>query len=210
MQKICYNNILEREITMDNRLNETAFNFVSNYIENLKISAKKREEIFSNSDYMNWLEFFTRKHQNFSDDSWLYSLEEISDIDYLNVINLHLLYEGVELYAKKNYIYPTELEWGNFYRIQLNKVGYEIGMAIGQGTTFFVKRVILDKKMDFIDFYDIIKDKKCENVDDITEKLNEISNRVVELYKKGVPLEALVDRLSDTLNSIKENEKNFK
>ena len=42
------------------------------FLEQMKISSEKRKEIFSNTNYLKWLERFTIEHQSFSDDDWLY------------------------------------------------------------------------------------------------------------------------------------------
>ena len=188
---------------------EKADKFIMDYIEGLKVSEVKRKEMFSNTNYLKWLESFTIEHQSFTDDTWLYYPERISKEDNEKVANLHLLYEGIDLYAKKNYIYPTECEFGGYYRIKLDNIGYEIGMLVGQGTLFFCNRTPINKDLEYIDFNDIIGNKKKDNVDIITEQLEDLSNRVLELYKKGVPLDALIDTLDNTLTGIKKEEKNL-
>lgn len=182
--------------------------FIMDYIEGLKVSEAKRKEMFSNTNYVKWLESFTIEHPGFSDDDWLYFPEKISQEDNEKVKNLHLFYEGIELYAKKNYIYPTECDFGGYYNIKLDNIGFEIGMLVGQGTLFFCKRTPLNKDLEYIDFNDIIADKKKDGVDVIIQQLNDLSNKVLELHKKGIPLEALIETLDTTLTGIKEKEKN--
>ena len=186
---------------------EKADKFLMDYFEKLKISDEKRKEIFSNTDYMMWLENFTTYHPSFSDDNWLYFPEKISKEDNEKVNNLSLLYEGIEIYAKKNYIYPTECDFGGYYRIKLDNVGYEIGKLVGQGTLFFCDAKPLNKNLEYIDFYDIMNDKKKDGVDVITEQLKNLSNGVLELYKQGVPLAAIIETLDTTLTKVKKDEK---
>lgn len=182
---------------------EKADKFIRDYLEGLKVSETKRQEMFSNINYLKWLESFTVEHPGFSDDDWLYFPEKISQEDNEKVKNLHLFYEGIDLYAKKNYIYPTECDFGGYYNIKLDNIGYEIGMLVGQGTVFFCKRTPLNKDLEYIDFYDIMSGKKKDGVDVITEQLEDLSNRVLVLYKKGVPLDALIETLDATLTGIK-------
>lgn len=177
--------------------------FIRDYVEELKVSETKRQEMFSNINYLKWLESFTVEHPGFSDDDWLYFPEKISQEDNEKVKNLHLFYEGIDLYAKKNYIYPTECDFGGYYNIKIDNIGYEIGMLVGQGTVFFCKRTPLNKDLEYIDFYDIMSGKKKDGVDVITEQLEDLSNRVLVLYKKGVPLDALIETLDATLTGIK-------
>ena len=187
---------------------EKADKFIMDYIEGLKVSEAKRKEIFSNTNYVKWLESFTIEHPVFLDDDWLYFPEKISQEDNEKVKNLHLFYEGIELYAKKNYIYPTECDFGGYYNIKLDNIGYEIGMLVGQGTLFFCKRTPLNKDLEYIDFNDIMADKKKDGVDVITQQLKDLSNSVLELHKKGIPLTAIIETLDTTLTGIKEEEKN--
>lgn len=187
---------------------EKAKAFLDDWFEKMRISDEKRKEMFSNTNYIKWLEGFTTKYESFTDDSWLYTPTELSQEENEKVANLHLLYEGIELYAKKNYIYPTECDFGGYYNIKLDNIGYELGMLVGQGTVFFCKRTGIDKDLEYIDFNDIMTDKKKDGVDVITQQLKDLSNKVLELHKKGIPLTALIETLDTTLTGIKEEEKN--
>jgi len=172
--------------------------------ENIKIQA-----IFSNNNYINWLESFTVEHQSFSDDDWLYCPEIISQEDRENVTNLRLFYEGIERYAKDNYIYPPECDYGGYYNIKFENCGYEIGMLEGQGTiVFFCNRKEFNKDLEYIEFEDIASNKKRNTTDIIAQQLEDLSNAVLELYKNGVPLDALVETLDTTLLGIKKEENN--
>lgn len=166
----------------------------------------KMEEMLSNTDYINWLNKFTIEHSSFTDDDWLYFPEKISKEDLEKVNNLHLVYRGIEKYANENYIYPTNCDFGNFYKIKLENTGFEIGILFGQGTLFFCNRVQIENKKDFIDFDDILNNKTNDNLTTIKNKLNELSNFISSLYKSDVPLEAIVNTLDNTLNEI--NHKN--
>ena len=48
------------------------------WFEKMRISDEKRKEIFSNTNYIKWLEGFTTKYESFADDSWLYTPTELS------------------------------------------------------------------------------------------------------------------------------------
>lgn len=187
--------------------------FINDYIESLKINESKRKEMFSNYNYLKWLESFTIEHPSFSDDDWLYFPEQISETDNENVKNLHLLYEGIEFYAKKNYIYPTKCDFGyyeDYYNLKLDNVSYELGRSIGQGTLFFCRRKPLNIDLEYIDFNDIISDKKKDGIDVITKQLKDLSSQVLKLYKNGVPLDALIETLDTTLTEIEKEEENSK
>lgn len=176
--------------------------WIEEYIAKEKTNNIKRQEMLSNTDYMKWLDSFTIEHSKFSDDDWLYFPEKISKQDNEQVYNLRLLYEIIEKYASKNYIFPTTCDFGDFYKIKFEHTGFEIGMLAGQGVLFFCNRVQIENEKDFIDFNDILNNKKNDNVTTIKNKLNELSNLVVSLYKSGIPLEAIVITLDNTLNEI--------
>lgn len=176
--------------------------WVEEYLAKENAKSIKIQKMLSNTDYIKWLVSFTVEHSSFFDDDWLYFPEKISKEDLEQVNNLHLMYHGIEKYASKNYIYPTECKFGNFYKIKLENTGFEIGVLVGQGTSFFCTRVQVENKKDFIDFNDIINNKENDNVAIIKNKLNELSNLVISLYKSGVPGEAIVITLDNALNEI--------
>ena len=185
---------------------EKAKKMIEEYFIKEKNKNIKIQKMLSNTDYINWLDEFTTKHLNFTDEDWLYFPEKISKEDLEQVKNLHLMYFGIEKYANNNYIYPTNCNFGNFYKIKLENIGLKIGILAGQGTLFFCNRIQIENEKDFIDFNDIINNKISNNVITIKNKLNELSNLIISLYKSDIPLEAIVTTLNNTLNKI--NSKN--
>lgn len=87
------------------------------------------------------------------------------------------MYRGIERHSSENYIYPTDCDFGIFYKVKLENTGFEIGMLVGQGILFFCNRVQIENKKDFIDFNDILNNKKNTNVTTIKDKLNEINSQ---------------------------------
>ncbi len=163
----------------------------------------KMQKILSNTDYIKWLDRFTIEHSSFFDKDWLHSPEKISKEDLERVNNLHLMYRGIDTYANKNYIYPTSCNFGNFYNIKLENIGFEIGILGRQGTLFFCNRVSIENQKDFIDFNDILNNKNVNvNATAIENKLNELSNLITSLYKSGIPLKAIKSILNNTLKEI--------
>ena len=135
----------------------------------------------------------------------LYFPEKISESDRENVEMLHLFYDGINKYAGENHIYPIPCEFGNFYRVKLNGFGFEIGILVGQGTVFFFNKASLEDDKEFIDFNDIIIGKKQDNVDRINDALNSISSMITTAYESGVPIEAIVNTLDNTIKGITSN-----
>ena len=172
------------------------------YIAEQRENDLKIKNMMSNTTYIEWLKQFTQDKEGFSDDDWLYFPEKISESDKKNVEILHLFYNGIGRYAEKNHIYPTPCDFGNFYRVKLNGFGFEIGILVGQGTVFFFNKVSLEDDKEFIDFNDIMTEKKQDNVDQINTTLESLSNMVVTAYESGVPIEAIINTLDNTIKGI--------
>ena len=175
---------------------------VDEYIAKKKVKSEKIKKMMSNTAYIEWLNQFTQDKYGFSDDDWLYFPEKISESDREKVEQLCLFYEGIDKYAEKNHIYPTPCEFGNFYSVKINDLGFEIGILVGQGTVFFFNKASLEDGKEFIDFNDIMIGKKQDNVDQINATLDSLSNMVVTAYESGVPIEAIVSTLDNTIKGI--------
>lgn len=123
---------------------------------------KEKETIYNNYDYINWLDNFTSKHNNFYQDSFLYN-EDISQDDKKNVEKLDYLFECIDNYASNNDILPVyydDINFGNVnYRFKYNNKYYEIGVMIGQGSSISLKTIDYNNEYNFIDFKDIVNSK---------------------------------------------------
>lgn len=178
-----------------------------NLLEKRKKLDETRKQMFSNCKYIEWLNQFTQDRKVFSDNDWLNSPKELHEYDEENVNKLQLFYEGIDDYARKNYIYPEQCSFGNFYRVKLDDNGYEIGILSGQGTNFFCRRVSLIDDYYFIDINDIICNKEQGNVKLINNNLNNLSNTIVDTYTSGVPLEAIREVINKVIEQIISSEK---
>lgn len=176
--------------------------WIDEYIAREKIRSEKIKTLMSNSSYFKWLNQFTQDKEGFYDTDWLYDSESLTDIDKENVEKLSLFYDGIAQYAKPNYLYPTPCEFGDFYKIRLNEIGFEIGLLVGQGAVSFCKRVVVEKEEEFIDLNDIINGKKQEQVDKIMNSLSILSNMIIAAYEDGVPCEAITDMFHRTMQQI--------
>ncbi len=176
--------------------------WVTEYIEKEKNKIEKINILMSNTNYLEWLNQFTQDKESFCDDDWLYFSDLISETDRENVSKLCLFYEGIERFAKSNHIYPIQDKFGNVYKIKLNEIGYEIGILIGQGSVFSCKRCPIKNEKEFIDFNDIMNNKKQEQVDRINTCLETISKMVVATYESGVPIESIIYTLDNTIKEI--------
>lgn len=176
--------------------------FIESRLKKEKVKSGEIKILMSNANYLEWLNQFTQDKKGFFDDHWLYLPEQINDSDKENVEKLCLFYEGINGYARLNHIYPLQCDFGNFYRIRLDKIGFEIGILIGQGTVFFCNKVAVENEQEFIDFNDIMTGKKQEQVDKINANLESLSNMVLTAYESGAPIEAITYTLENQINEI--------
>lgn len=188
------------DISARDRMIEKWFN---EYFVNESIRKEKIEGIMSSTNYVDWLKKFTQDKVGFTDCDYSAFDERIDYSDKYNIDMLDMFYDGIDKYANENYIYPTPADGGYFYRVKLDDFGFEIGFGVRmQEAIYYVNRLALGKHNTFIDFNDIIAGKKQDNVDRINAKLNVLSSIVVKTYESGVPIEALVDTLDDTIDNI--------
>ena len=179
--------------------------FNKKYIQKIDIKENKMKNMLSNTNYIEWLIEFTKKYESFTDNSWLYNPEELSENDFNSVSDLNLLYEIIDHYAEKNYIYPMPCNFGNYYKIKFNNIAFEIGLIAGQGVVNFCNKIELnnDISLEFIDYNDIINNKEYAHVQNINRYLSCIERKIMSAYYNGVPAEALKNALKKTIEEIK-------
>ena len=184
---------------------------ISKCIHEMSEKQKNRDEIIkkmlSNTDYINWLISFTKDKDGFFDSDYDYSSEKLNEIDQKNVNLLPLLFEGIYDYAKKNYIYSSEDSLGEYYQVKKDDNGFQIGYISGQGTDFYCKKIPVEKNEYFIDFMDIVNNKKQDNVDYIRNSMDNLSYWLIGLVKSGVPIQALIEAFNKTMKAISDKNK---
>ncbi len=171
---------------------------------NLNVTSERKEEILnqvianlihrqelaktlvSNTEYILWLERFTSLNPVFKDDDWVYCSEEISEEDSIRVNELCSFFDGIAEYANRNFIPFCNNDYDSYIFIKFNNIGYRIGIISGQGSFSYCERVGISSDNFFIDFDDIVNNKRQENVDYICEKLDSMSNIIKELLNVGV------------------------
>ena len=163
---------------------------------------KKKEKIKTNSDSISWLEKYTDKYPRFTDDEFLFEKKVKNVNDKENVEDLGLLFEVINEYANNNYLYAIkDSGYAGHYNIKYHNIGYEIGCMVGQGTLFFCGRTeYIDDN--FIDFEDILLNKKQPHVDDIGKKLEGLQTIIATYYNQGVPIEAIETSLKEVIKDI--------
>jgi len=179
------------------------FNFeelINEVVADLILSQELPETLVSNTEYILWLENFTITNPSFGDDNWLYYPEKISKEDSKRVSELCSFFKGITQYADRNFIPFCHNDYDTYTFIKFNNIGYKIGIISGQGSFAYCERVDISSNNVFIDFNDIINNKKQENVDYICEKLDSMSSIIEELLKIGVPAEVISTKVQNTLN----------
>lgn len=176
------------------------------YIARYKADREKAKNIVTNDKYMRWLAKFSYTYTAFADDTWLYMPEKLSAEDLEKVNSLSFFFEGIEVYAMKNFlpIYPDEC--GHYVLIKFNDVGYRIGTEHGQGSYSYCSRVEITSDQVFIDFNDIMNDKKQEHVDFITQKLDDLSKLIDEMISSGVPVTNISATVASTLDKYEDQD----
>ena len=177
--------------------------WMKEYIRQETIRSQIQKELMSNTEYIKWLDAFTQDKDGFSDDDWLYFPEKIEESDKKNVEKLNIFYEGIDDYAKKNYIRKSTSDFSGFYNIKLDDLSFEIGMIRGQGVFFYCKRIDINDEKEFIDFNDIMFNRKLERADEIAKDLEALSNMIISIYEKGAPVDAIMNTLDSALKEVK-------
>lgn len=181
--------------------------FIADFIQMQKIKEEEMNKILSNYEYINWIINFSKDIDSFTEYNWLYDSLELSEIDKENIKRLGLFYEAIDKYARANFIYPIVTNNESYYQIKIDNYGFEIGIINGQDNIHFCQRAHIEKN-EFIDFKDILTNKKQDNVNEIINKLNALGEMIQKTYNEGVPLEAINNTVNKTLNELSWQAKN--
>ena len=185
---------------------------VKNHLEHILERGNERKKmsnnLINNDDYINWLDDFTKVHPEII-------ILEIPNINYycgisldefVNISFLSDFYKLISKYASKNYIYPTDCNFGNYYVIKVYNVFYEIGVIIDdeQDVNFFCRRLQEnDEGRYFIDFKDIKENKvrhEAFHIKKNLEKLVEVINQLI--LSDNIPVEAIADTTAEAIQKI--------
>lgn len=133
---------------------------INEVVESWMRSRELVKTLISDPEYILWLENFTISNPAFEDDTWLYQSDEISKEDSERVDELNLFFEGIMECANHNFIPLCYDEYGTYVFIKFNNIGYKIGQMVGQGSITYCERVDISSDSIFIDFNDIMNNKK--------------------------------------------------
>lgn len=181
------------------------------YKKKMEDNIKKEKlitEIKSNDDYINWLSEFTKKYPYFKE--WYIpnvNLLSLREIDRVNIQKLSLLYEMIDNYARENYLYPSDKEVNPYYIMKHNDIYYLVGRDYNIGGRFRLERVPnerINEINSYLEYRDIQTNKKQPNTDIIKIQLASLSNMIYE-YANSIPLDAIKEKIEDTILDIEEN-----
>ncbi len=182
-------------------------NIFNEFVSRKKDVEEIIKDMMTKKGYLSWLIYFTQDRSSFTEESLFYLEEDDPNRDFIK--RFDLFYKGIEKYAKDNYIYPEHREYGSFYEIKYEDIGFEIGIIRKQGIEYFCKRVPIDNDR-FIDFNDIMNNKTQDNVPLISNSLFVFDEMIKFFYENGVPIEAIINSFNNTVNDLKIKDKNAK
>lgn len=181
---------------------------LKSFWEKLEEREKQKKEMIEKTDYIKWLEAFTKEHPSFSDDTWLYKQDEISKEDYENVCKISTFFSAIERFADRNYISGTPYDYGESYCIEYNGKVYEIGTVVGQGAVSFCNTEDINKEAIVINFKELatpfaITKIRTESIEKQLKKIDELFNTLVKDEKLNIPIEAIIARTDKVLTELK-------
>lgn len=154
---------------------------------------EEKKALVSSYDYILWLEAFTLTHENFTDDSWLYKPEEISESDNTNVDKMNLFFDAISQYCHKYYI---NTECDGMYEseriyIKHNGIVYQMGLVVGQGAHVYVVR---QKSVDgAIEFSNVVNDTKPQDFDAKRAQIEKFEQLVADMKAMNIPTSVILE-----------------
>ena len=164
-----------------------------------------RESLSYSTDYIDWLEQFTASHGSFSTETFSFDGELLTPEDKFNIGCLEALFEEIYDYAEDNYIPLKESNFGAFYSIQHNGVGYSIGVDYGQGCQFYCERLV-EPDSDALEYKHIMSSVKLPKTlcwDSQLDVLVELMERLGD----EIPVDAIEKVTNKTLIKMKRKKK---
>lgn len=114
---------------------------IDSYIEQYLSSLSNNMSIVSSEDYHNWLDTFIENHFCFSDDTWLYSQDEISKDDYKKVELLSTFFTYISNLAYEQNIFGTGNEYDLTFYFKMKGKNYRICNLMGQGSCTIISKM---------------------------------------------------------------------
>lgn len=159
---------------------------------------EKINELMTNPNYMEWIIEFTKERNGFTDKPDKALKKKDRDMIAL----FPLFYQGIENYAKNNYIYASQCDFGTYYNVKYNDFGFKFGNIPGKDSTFFCIKREITQEEDFIDFSAVLSGKEPMRTHCINYALTDLIGSIIDAYQDEVPLVALKKAINDTLSEI--------
>lgn len=180
-------------------------NSVTRPTETVEEKQAKIQETLTDSDFLAWLNMYTRTNQQLDDyDVVAKGVDNVSENQQNYLKKLYYLFEGVRLWAEKNCI-PIIIDQGKgkrtlsqYFKVKIGNCGYEIGRT-HDSLFHFCWRVKLSS--DFIDFKDIISDRSIENTSDILKALDNLKNAIKLLSSYGYSVQQILELAANAANT---------
>lgn len=169
-------------------------------MKSLEESNKRKKELISNTNYMDWLYNFTESHPSFIDNQWDYGVTEgVSCDDCEKVKLLTHFFTAIEEYCTLNMIASNGTARDFSYVIKYKDKYFEIGVCIGQGAFNYV--VASNKtETEYILFKNIMNNSKDAKLDIKIDKLAKIKVLTDELKALGMPGDAIINMIKKIYN----------
>lgn len=174
--------------------------FYNSVCEYERVKREKIEDLLTDADFFAWLDLFTQEYEGFDDGRWKHHHNEISEEDRTNIERLNFLYEAIRLWTEKNKIYPNLREYAEFYEVRIGNTGYEIGIDTSNGLSYFCNRV--EEMPRFIDFDDILADKRAENVRQRIDALMHLESAILKLRNLDISKHIVHTKVEDIIAKV--------
>ncbi|MEE3342580.1 MAG: hypothetical protein VZS44_00635 [Bacilli bacterium] len=187
------------EISKENKEKSSQDTNANNIAEENRII----DEMMHSTNYISWLIKYTKDKESFSNEKLLNYPEETFDSDEENIKSLGLFFEGIRSYALQNRICYTISDFNVYYNIKIMECGFQIGWKTDLGDVYFCNKVPVEKDKNFINFRDIMLDKKQEKLDYINNPLENLSSMIENVYNNGFSIEEIEETYNNTINNIR-------
>lgn len=181
---------------------------LNDFVRRMQEIERRKKEMIETDYYVKWLEAFTETYPRFTDSTWLYHSDKISEDDNKNVESLDKFFNAIEEFADKHYIPYAQCENGISYYIKYNEKIYEIGLIVGQGAVCYCNTIGIDNSVISVDFEEFAmpKDKTLIRTSLIENQLQRIEDLLKQIYSSSLnmPLYAIQNRVQKVLEELKE------
>ena len=163
------------------------------------------DEILENSDFIDWLVYFTNKNNYFIVEDMLRN-KDLDIEDKKNLLKFKNFFSIIEAYAKDNYVSKINLDETYEYAFLYRKNYFKIGtLKNSPGLLYYIRKTDKENRV-YIDFLDILDRNNMRYKNYIENELDSLKKMIATMYKKGISLDAIIDSVSEITNEIRNSE----